>query len=340
MASIREVAKKAGVSIATVSRVLNSDEKLSVSKETRDKVIAAANQLNYSPREKKAHKNRIATIGVITTVTEIQEIDDPYFRSIRRGIEQEADRLKVSCNRVIRLSDSRSNWEGLNHLGALLILGTVSRPTLELLYKENPNIVVIDDSHADARFDAVYSDFKTAAVQSLDHLYRHGHRKIAFVGGHRVVMNRDGSVTMNEQEDRYQAYVKWMKEKGLESFIAKRLGDWSTLEGLRLGEDLMKSSSEFTAILVASDPMAVGVYRAFQKQGVAIAKDISVSSFDDIELAEFMTPSLTTVKVETEELGKFAVKLALERIREERTVPVHVMIPGQLKIRESVSGIQ
>lgn len=335
MSSIREVAKQAGVSIATVSRVLNSDEKLSVSQETRDKVLQTAKRLNYSPREKKTHKNRIATIGLVTTVNEIQEIDDPYFRAIRRGIEREAERLKVNVNRVIRLSDKKADWEGLNHLGGILVLGTVDPKTLESLYQENPNIVVIDDSHADSRFDAVYSDFKTVTTASLEHLYKHGHRNIAFIGGRRVVMNQNGEVEFNDDEDRYQAYLSWMEQKGLGQFTHGLLGEWSTLEGLRLGEQLTERSGT-TAVLVASDPMAVGVYRAFQKRGYNIPEDISISSFDDIEIAQFLTPSLTTVKVETEELGKFAVKLALERIRGEREIPVRVMIPANLIKRESV----
>lgn len=336
MASIREVAKLAGVSIATVSRVLNADEKLSVSPETRDKVLQTAKKLNYSPRQKKSYNQRIATVGLVTTVNEIQEIDDPYFRSIRRGIESEAERQKVSVNKVIRLSEKKADLEGLNHLGAILVLGTVAPDMLEVLYQKNPNIIVIDDSQADARFDAVYSDFKSATIASLEHFYALGHRQIAFIGGHRVIMNQNGESFMSEEEDRYQTYVSWMKQKELSEHIHGLLGEWKTLEGLRLGEQLTEHQ-DVTAVLVASDPLAVGVYRAFQRNGHQIPEDISISSFDDIEIAEFLTPSLTTVKVETEELGKFAIKMALERIRGERHLPIRLMIPAQLIKRESVS---
>ncbi|WP_410503025.1 LacI family DNA-binding transcriptional regulator [Exiguobacterium acetylicum] len=336
MASIREVAKLAGVSIATVSRVLNADEKLSVSPETRDKVLQTAKKLNYSPRQKKSYNHRIATVGLVTTVNEMQEIDDPYFRAIRRGIEVEAERQKVSVNKVIRLSEKKADLEGLNHLGAILVLGTVAPEMLEVLYHKNPNIIVIDDSQADTRFDAVYSDFKSATIASLEHLYELGHRHIAFIGGHRVIMNQNGESFMSEEEDRYQTYVSWMKQKELSGHMHGLLGEWKTLEGLRLGEQLTEHK-DVTAVLVASDPMAVGVYRAFQRSGYRIPEDISVSSFDDIEIAEFLTPSLTTVKVETEELGKFAIKMALERIRGERDMPIRLMIPAQLIKRESVS---
>lgn len=335
MASIREIASKAKVSPATVSRVLNNDPTISVTKETRKRVFDTAEKLKYIPVGQRAIKKN-ASIGIITTVSKTQEIDDPYFRLIRRGIETEAARQKLAVNRVMGLTDPTKNWDGLEKLGTIIVIGSIMPATLKIIYERNSNLIVIDDPSADIKYDAVYSDLKNDTFKVLDHLEKNGHKDIAFIGGKKFFMDELGQPIESREDNRFEAYQEWMIRHKYERYLYAATGGWGPLEGLDLTRKMLHERiKKPSAILVASDPMAVGVLRALQQENIRIPEDIALVSFDDIEISSFLTPSLSTVKIEMEELGRTAARLANDRIRGDRTVPIRVVIPGSLIIRES-----
>jgi LacI family transcriptional regulator len=342
MVGIRDVARKAGVSPTTVSRVLNKDETLSVTQETKQRVLRIAEELNYSVKNNSRAKKTSSSIGIITTVTEIDEIEDPYFRSIRIGIEKEAKEQKIAANRIYRLLDKEVQLEKIDQLGAIIVLGQVPKKLLETIYETNKNLIVVDDSSASQCYDAVYVDLAGLTYQLLDNLKRAGHSKIAFIGGFRIVRDALGNEDISKEDNRLLAYKKWMENENLDYENKVFLGDWTTLEGLKLSNELIETFEEKerpTAILVASDPMAVGVYRSLQKKGIRIPDDISIVSFDNIKMVEYLTPPLTTINIYTEELGRVAVRMAKERIVGAREIPLRTIVPGKIINRESVKKI-
>lgn len=337
MTGIRSVAKRAGVSTATVSRVLNQDKTLKVTDETKKKIEEAVRFYDY--KKKVRSKKVLHQVSIITTVSEMKELDDPYFRSIRIGIQTQAKNSGIQLGEIIRLTETPLNTSDLSDSEAVLMIGQVLPEVIQEIAQKNPNIIVIDDPNVDPnlKVDAVYTDLRQSTFQQLDRLYAKGHRNIVFIGGQRIVLDIAGKEHVFDDDSRCEAYIEWMKKNQLEDYIKTYLGEWSTLSALEL-TDLFLAEHEGqlpTAIIAASDPIAVGVYRGLQRKNIQIPEDISVVSFDNIEVAEFLTPPLSSVNVETEEIGKFAVLLAKERIESKRTIPIKVLVDNQIIERDS-----
>ncbi|MFD2114546.1 LacI family DNA-binding transcriptional regulator [Paenibacillus yanchengensis] len=339
MASIRDVAKKANISIGAVSRFLNNDPTLSISDEAKERIRRAVVALNYEKTDKTRKKRSVSSLAIITAVSPEMEIDDPYFRNIRAGIEEEAKRHKVACNRKFSLFEGIDQVEQLSSLGAIIILGNASSEAIEQIKQVNENIVLLDNYNVSIGLDTVYADFELATKESLAYLYERGHRNIAFIGGNRFEYGLDGKREVKRDDIRHVTYVNWMKQKGLEQYCSAEIGDWTPQEGMRLVEEILDGNNRPTAILVGSDPMAVGVYHGIQKRELTIGNDISILSFDDIEIARFLTPELSTSHIDTRELGRIGVRLAAERISDVRTIPIKVIIPTKLIERESVKRL-
>ncbi|WP_182201031.1 LacI family DNA-binding transcriptional regulator [Paraliobacillus salinarum] len=341
MVGIRDVANKARVSAGAVSRYLNQDPTLSISTETKSRIDSAIRELNYSKDKKKGgRKTKSSSIGIITAISPKMEMDDPYFRDIRSGIELEAKRLKIAANRRFSLYEgiSDKDFTSLSSLGALIIIGNISEDTLASINEINDNIILVDN-HSPKVGDSIQVDFETSVYQSLDSLYQLGHRKISFIGGKHYEYGLNQLRNYTENEIRFRSYLQWMNDKGLEKYIQFRLGDWTPIEGKEMVEEILSQELLPTAIMVASDPLAVGVYRGIQKRGYKIPQDISVVSFDDIEIAQFLTPELSTSAVDSNYLGRLSVKLAEERIKFERKLPIKILIPTEYRSRESTLKI-
>lgn len=341
MVGIRTVAKRAGVSTATVSRVLNEDKTLKVTEETKRKIEEAVSFYDY--KKKVKNKKNAHSIGMISTVSEIMELEDPYFRAIRISIQKQAELSGIDLKQVIRLREGSLELDALADCDAILVIGQVVKEVIESIQQVNSHIVVIDDPSMKPglKVDAVDTDLRQATFQHLDRLYSKGHRDIVFIGGKRIPVDAQGNEVASEDDNRLVAYKEWMRGKGLEDSINCYIGDWGTLSGLKLTDDLLEEKKDQlpTAIMAASDPIAVGVYRSLQRKGIRIPEDISVVSFDNIEVAEYLTPSLSSVNIETEEIGKIAVRLAKERIDKLRTIPIRVLVDNEVIERESEKDI-
>lgn len=334
MVGIRDVARKAGVSPGTVSRVLNSDPTLSVAESTKERIYQAIKDLNYDIDKRKYVKRRLPSIGVITTTSRQKELDDPYFNALRIGLEQEARRLHLGMNRVYNLEDNPKTWQDFDKLGAIIIVGTVSETAVQRLSKQNKNIVVIDNPDINQEVDMVYADFERMTKRVLQLFYEKGHQRIGYIGGFNIDINEAGEKIYSEDEKRFRAYQEFMEKNELQK--QAKLGLWEPLEGKRLMDEWLNSEEELpTALLVGSDPLSVGVYRSLQSAQITVGQDIEIASFDDIEIAELLTPSLTTVHISAQEIAKAAVRLAKERIEEERKETVIMTFPSKLVVRES-----
>lgn len=339
MASMRDIAKLAGVSVASVSRILNNDETFSINENTRRRVIEIANQLNYSKEKDQVSSREVGdknTIAIITRHDSASEGNDPYFRMIRTGIEKEAAKWRLKTIRVFSMRESNKELGQLAKYGAVIIIGEMTAEALVEISQHNDKLILVDNYSEELLYDSIQTDFPQKTHQILNILQAKGHENIAFIGGVASRVTISGEVVYDEQEIRAENYKKWMLLNKLDKYIHVLQGKWSPETGLNFGKKIARMNPRPTAIIVASDPMAVGVYKALTEEGLSIPKDISVVSFDDIEMAQFMTPALSSVKMKAAEMGQMSVELAKNKILGIRTMPVRVICGSELIIRESI----
>ncbi|OWW45361.1 LacI family transcriptional regulator [Enterococcus hirae 81-15-F4] len=337
MVGIRDVARKANVSPATVSRVLNEDKTISVSAATRQRIFTAAATLNYDINKRKYIKKRRPSIGVISAISKASEEKDIYYRELRAGLEEEASRLHIGMNRIYNMSDNPTEWKDLDQLGAIIVVGTIDKGAIADLLKQNRQLVVVDNPDIQQEVDMVYGDLERMTKSVLELFLDNGHTNIAYIGGYQIDINEAGRKSTTENEKRLRAYRHFMQDHHLTKQINYYLGEWTEESGEQLATKLLRKTKHDlpTAILIGSDPLALGVYRALQKDNRKIGEEIVLVSFDNIEAIADLSPSLTSVAINAKAIGQSAVRLAVERIDGLREEPIIVTYPTRLIIRES-----
>jgi LacI family transcriptional regulator len=341
MATIKDIAQKANVSISTVSRVLNNDETITVMEQTRDRILAVAKELNYSLKKrnvtKPIAKNESVNIGLLMGCSQEDEFDDPYFLSIRKGIEEQCLRKNIKISRFLRYKNSTEK-QGFDHLDGLIVVGHIDFNEIENRYSHDHNIVFVDAPAETKAYDSVMCDLKGAAENVMAHLMESGHERIGYIGGpgYGKKMN-EVLATHNTGDIRQKTYEAIMKKHNRLNVSDIYLDDWGTPRGYRLMKKAIEKGDLPTAFFIGSDPMAIGAIRALNEAGIRVPDDVAVASVDDIEMATFVNPPLTTVKVYTEQMGKTAVNLLQERM-EGRDIPLKVIVPTKLVVRESCGG--
>lgn len=353
MATLKQIAERAGVSISTVSRVLNFDETLSVSDETRRRIMETTEELGYNKYKRKKRTMEVPepeiwmptptpiaeppapvqvracqqTIGIVMTYDKSEELNDPYYLTVRLAIEEAARERGVQ---LIEVGKKGEHSHPAATASGYIVVGPIGSGQLHELQRSASPIVYVDDVPWDRKSDIVTVDLHDAVEQALSHIRALGHERIAYVGGRDVL---DGASTADRRET---AYEQWMREAGIFDSSLVRVGTFSAEDGYRLTKELIVSSGRgCTAVLAANDSMAIGAIRAIQEQGLRVPEDISVVGFNDIAVAQFMTPALTTVRLHSDCIGDTALELMMERLEKQRSIGKKVMIPTELIVRES-----
>ena len=328
MATIKEIAKQAGFSISTVSRVLNNDPSLSVSAETREKIYKAAEKLNY---QKKTVHPLVKNIAFLYWLTEKEELEDVYFKTMRLEIEKWAEKYNVEMT-------THKITEGIYSIPktteGFIAVGTFSDEELEYLRKITTKGVFIDTTPDPDHYDSVRPDLVQMTKKTVDLFIEKGHSQIGFLGGTFHNPNTD----MDEMDIRERAFREYMNEKGLlrDEYIFTNRGfsvdnGYSLmLEAInRLGDDLP------TAFFIAADPIAVGALQALNEKGIGIPNRVSVISINNINVAKYVSPPLTTFHIDMKEMCKCAMEFLLEQIQDKRKTVKTLFLSGELIYRKS-----
>lgn len=332
MATIKEVAAKAGVSIATVSRVLNFDESLNVAEATKKRIFETAEALEYVPNSKRKTKEKPVIIGIAQWYTEEEELRDPYYLAIRIAVEKLCDKENIEFKRI---TPTHEKAQGKIFDGVIAI-GKFGKKEVTYLSSLCKEIIFVDFSPEEEVYDSVLTDYKRGTLKALNYLYELGHRQIGYIGGEEYIDGQTESI----EDEREHTYLEFMKEKGLEKELFLLKGEFKPEVGYGLMKEALEKTPYPTAFFVASDPMAIGAYKAVSEKGLTVGKDISIIGFDDIYTAQFLTPALTTVKVYTEFMGETAFETLKERLHTGRSIPKKILIPTQFITRESCSQIK
>lgn len=331
MATIKDIAEMAQVSVTTVSRILNYDETLNVQDETRKRVFEAADYLEYKLKEKKKRKKKLK-IGVLCSYSQEEELEDTYYLSVRIAIEKKIEEdgyVKVPVQ-----TDAAS--DDVSKLDGIICLGTFSETMVKRIEAFQKPIVMVDAAGKRDMWDSIITDTQKSVLDVMDYLWEQGHRKIAFIGG----MEKD-SDGQEIKDDRMDTYRRFMDEKGCFREEYVKTGPYTPKWGYRHAMELLEDEdSRPTAIFTANDSLAVGSYRAIQDKKLKIPEDVSVIGFNDIPMANYLVPPLTTVHIHMNFMGRQAVTLLAERIYSEREISMHIAVPAKLVIRESVAKIR
>lgn len=327
MATIRDIASDAGVSTTTASRVLNNDPKISVSSETRSKIFCSARKLGY---QKKPLHPQGGTVALLYWITDKEELEDIYFKSIRLEVEKQA-RLR---NVTVQKYKSEDGVKAIDpKTSAFFAIGHFSREELDYIHSITPNGVFIDTSPDERLFDSVTSNFPLMIRQMVDYFRSQGHQKIGFIGG------RDYA---NRMDARERAFRDITGEYSIlnESWIFIT-DNFSVNGGYQTAKCAIKQYGDSlpTAFCVASDPIAIGALQAFNEKGWQIPQRVSFFSINNISVTKYVSPPLTTFHIDIPLLCQTAFELLEDRMKTHRTLTKSVMVSASPVFRKSIQKL-
>lgn len=325
--TIQDVAKAAGVSVATVSRVLNKSS--SVAEKTREAVLDAIKQLNYRPNLLGRNLRRTETRLILAL---LPTIANPFYSRVVKGIEDVAH--KNGYNVMLCNTDSNADRERVylellkNRLadGVIFMAPEIESTELTLIGETYP-VVQCCEYKEDAKVPHVSIDNHLAAKKAVRHLISLGHKRIG------MISCNNNFVSTKRREQGYRSSIE---EAGLTP--DGRLvvyGDYSFKSGYRMALNLFSLSERPTAIFAISDIMAIGVLRAARERGFKVPEELAVAGFDNINFSSMCEPMLTTISQPKYDLGCTAMELLLRKIRGKLTEAANIMLENELIIRES-----
>ncbi|MCD8348315.1 MAG: LacI family transcriptional regulator [Lachnospiraceae bacterium] len=337
--SLKKIAEMTGVSVSTVSRVLNNRDYNCASEEIKNKIWAAAEKISYVPNESarnlklgQAYQTSAPARKLAVILERFHSLDDdPFFRELFRSVEQEA--FANGCT-ISKLFFSELHMEELSGEKAdgYIILGRVSPQTLRDMKRHSKNIVSVSRNPTKFELDEIICDGRSAAVCAMEYLIGKGYRRIGYIG--------DCSY-----EDRYVGYCDTMIRHNLPMDYASILPtDQTAKNGSIAMKKLLennRASAAVDAVLCANDATAIGALNGWNEWRISDnlnkkrKKMPAIISIDDIKAASEVTPSLTTVHIPHDDMGKAAVKVLLDRIQRGHTEKLRVEFPSRLVIRES-----
>ncbi len=328
MPTIKDVAARAGVSFTTVSHVLNGTRPVHPS--TREKVLAAARELRYVPSAvARSLKHRATqTIGVM-----MPNAFTPYFAELARGIEDACFRRGWSAV-VCSSDDAAERREACLELlyekrvdGIVMASPPVDPAWVEALQAATCPILVMGHEVPGLSADLVEMDNERGGALAAEHLLELGHRTFGCI---------TGTPGLDVSRDRLRGFRRRLEQAGCElPDAAVEFADFTTPRAHAAALKLLGSGRPITAVFAQSDLMAVGVLRAAAERGLAVPGRLSVVGFDDIELARFLFPALTTVGMALREVGETTAQALLDRIAHPEAPPRRLKLPPTLFTRES-----
>lgn len=327
MATIKQIAEIANVSIGTVSRVLNHDKTLNVSEETKQRVKQAAEELGYTTIRQRKYYSKKYVVGIVHWYSEYQEMKYPYFLLLRAAVERKCEEVKVEYIQISK----EDLYNVPRYIDGIIAIGEFEEEIIKKLSKISKNMVIVDWMPKQVAFDCVGCDYRSGLEQAINYLYDLGHTKIAYIGIKKYIKEHERAHMENMEE----MYRNFIQEQGMinERWIIQ--GDPSAESGYKLITELMQLENRPTAVILNSDIVAMGAYKALIEQGYTIPNDLSIIGVEDSYPAAFLTPGLTTIKIYEKYMGESAVEMLQERLTGKRTLPKHTIIPTKLIIRDS-----
>lgn len=323
LSTIRDVATAAKVSAATVSRILKNDPTLSVSPHTRSKVLEAAEKLSYKINAPK-DIDRIGKVLITNWYTKQVSLSDLYFRSIRWGAETA---LKSSGYEVHHMYFNEK-FPKLTQIDGIIAVGEFEDDDIKRLKETKKPFIVLNQDTLEQDVSCVIPDFESSVFKVLDYLSNYGKEKVGLLTAKTKKMKR--------LDPRTLAYIDYVKKHDIYDKDVIFSGDFSTRSGYEQMEKAIKSLNKLpSSFFVISDTIAIGAIKALQKNHIKIPNEVQIVGFEDLDVGKYLTPSLSTVRIATRDIGIMGVLTLEQLIKGMVTTPVKVNVKNKLIIRES-----
>ncbi|PLR35123.1 transcriptional regulator RbsR [Chimaeribacter coloradensis] len=331
MATMKDVARLAGVSTSTVSHVINNNR--FVSDSIREKVLVAIETLNYAPSAlaRSLKINQTHTIGMLLTAS-----SNPFYAELVRGVERscyERGYSLIICNTEGDVDRMNRNLEMLlqKRVDGLLLMCTETHIPSQDALRRYPSlpIVMMDWAPFGDANDIIQDNSLLGGELATRYLLSQGYRRIACIAGPQ---------DKTPARARLAGFQRAMDQAGLpvpEEYII--YSDFEFQGGMTAMSRLLALPQPPEAVFTSNDAMAVGVYQALYQHGLSIPADMAVIGYDDIELAQYMTPPLTTVHQPKDDLGELAIDTLLHRLNNPTAGPQVLVLTPELRVRDSVS---
>lgn len=333
MATLKDIAKLTGVSISTISRILNNDTTLNVSSQTKDKVIETASKLNYKTiaQRYKDSKTKKYKIGIAQMFDLEEQKKDIYYVMMRTVLEEICLEKNIEVISLFRNQDKNFIKINKKKLDGIFPIGRFTVEEIENFELYTKNIVFIDSSPDELTYHSIIPNYQLGLKLALKHFLERGHKNIGFIGSRYTF----GNTKEWEIDSRYVYFKSFLEGHKLlnEDFVIEC--DMNANSGYKSMMEFLKNKSLPSAFFISSDAIAPGILKALNEKNIKVPVDISLITFNDTPLSEFATPSLSSIRIFMREYAHAALSVMEELWAGEHGVK-KIIMPCNLVERESV----
>lgn len=328
MTTIRDLAKKANVSITTVSKILNNDPHFKVKDETRELVISIAKELKYKSKSKVSINNNY--IAVIQWYTHEKELEDTFYLNIRNNIEESLNNIQYNYDVIFANDDTHNNM--LSKYNGIICIGKYSTKEIAKYRKITNNIVLVDMELSHIIVSSIVLDFKNAMYDALNFLLSKGHNSIGFLAGNEYTSD---NILITDPRKKYFLFLAKSLNINYKNYVVD--GNFTIESGYEMMSKLINTNKLPSAIICASDSIAIGAIKAIKQHKLRIPEDISIIGFNNDKDSIKCDPPLTTIHVPTSKMGQYSV-ITLKNIMDKLyTCPVKLELPCELLLRKTTN---
>lgn len=333
---LKDIAQEAGVSISTVSRVLNDKHTNAASKEVQERIWAVVRKYGYVPNAsarnlRKKNKDNASPRkngNIACLFARTNAFTDIFFSSLARSIEQEVFKrgyiIKYSFSAFDIDNTSTLSMIEDNQVDGVVVLGRGDKKLFQFLKKHFRCVAYTGLNPVDANYDQIICDAYGAGCCAMEHLLSLGHTHVGYIGD-------------MENENIYRAYSDSLSKHNIlaPNRMVHKVKSLSSESGYLGAQTLFSKNPDLTALFCGNDITAIGAMKAAKEAKIKIPHDLSLISIDDIETVQYLSPMLTTVHVPVDEMGQMVAKILIDRIEGEHTIPLKLYLPFYLAVRES-----
>lgn len=333
VATLLDIAEKAGVAKSTVSRALREDPTLSITEETKEKIFSVAEELQYKMKQEKKLK-RCRNIAIVHEDTHfMNQIDNAFYFSIRSAVEETCYQKNIGFTFVpYSFLDSFDR-----QIDGALVVGNFDRKEVDTIcaaVRTGCMVFVGKVNYYPDRMDWISYSIKDCVYKAMGHLAAMGLKDIAYLGGY-------DSEDTPEEFSKFSYFKKFMAEQKQLHFAGSMVGEHGVESGYQMMKRWLREKKAVPdAFFVSNDPIAIGVIKALNEEGISVPDSVSVISINGDSSGEFSFPALTTVDVHTDAMGREAVEILEERIEGKRKLIKKVEYQVTLVTRGSVGKIE